>query len=160
MPQLDPTWFASQLFWLAIFITVLYVALSRAILPGLMGIIELRQETRGRDIGEAQALKEQAEKAREEYETALADARARSQALLAEAEKANRDAAEKAGAELNRTLSKQVAEAERRIVAKKDELLASLSPAVAELASQVVDKLAGLKVDSATAAKHVQPVKN
>ena len=48
-PAFDPTWFASQLFWLAIFFTGLYFALSRFILPKLSDTLEKRSELIGRE---------------------------------------------------------------------------------------------------------------
>ena len=60
MPQLDPTWFASQLFWLAITFAVLYTVLARAVLPPLQNIVARREGTIEGDIASAEALKEQA----------------------------------------------------------------------------------------------------
>ena len=50
MPQLDPTWFASQLFWLAITFVTLYVVLSRFVLPPLLEIIARRAQTAQDDM--------------------------------------------------------------------------------------------------------------
>ena len=45
-PPFDPTYFASQLFWLAISFIVLYVLLSRFVLPRIGGAIEERPQHR------------------------------------------------------------------------------------------------------------------
>ena len=63
MPQLDPTWFASQLFWLAVTFVMIYVILAKMALPPLMEIIERRKQTVEGDISQAQTLKSQAEQA-------------------------------------------------------------------------------------------------
>ena len=43
-PPFDPTYFPSQLFWLAISFVVLYVALDRFILPKIKTTIEDRRD--------------------------------------------------------------------------------------------------------------------
>lgn len=141
MPQLDPTWFASQLFWLAIGVVFLYVVLSRFVLPPLMSVLDVRQATRMSDLERAQALKSEAESAKTEYEQALSDARLRAQQLFADAEAKAKQASEKALSELNRASAEQLAQAEKRISAKKAELLAELEPAAADLTAMAIEKL-------------------
>lgn len=148
MPQLDPTWFASQLFWLAVSVVFLYLMLSRAILPPLMRALELRQSTRENDLSRAQAFKTEAEKAREEYELALADARLRAQSIFADAERSGRVAAESALADATRALNAKTAEAEKRIAGSKESLMKSLEPALADLTAMTVEKVLGVKPDA------------
>ncbi len=141
MPQLDPTWFASQLFWLAITFLTLYVVLAYVILPPLMGIMIKRKETVENDLATAQTMKSQAEEAKELYERTLAEARARSQQLLMDAMQEQKNRAEQAGKELEGQITRKLADAESRIQAKKQELIAALNPAAAELAQVIVAKL-------------------
>ena len=42
MPQFNPAWFASQVFWLAIVFIALYYVLSRVLLPRLAETIDQR----------------------------------------------------------------------------------------------------------------------
>ncbi len=141
MPQLDPTWFASQLFWLAVTFLTLYIVLARIILPPLMGIMTQRKETVEGDLATAQTLKSQAEEAKELYERTLAEARARSQQLLMDAMQEQKTRSEQANKELDSQIAKKLSDAESRITAKKQELLTALKPAATELAQVIVDKL-------------------
>ena len=77
MPQLDPTWFASQVFWLVLTFAALYFVVSRMALPQLQDIVARRKQTVASDLERAQNLQAQAEKARQDYERTLADARSR-----------------------------------------------------------------------------------
>ena len=63
MPQLDTTWFASQIFWLIIAFSVLYYLLSRKALPRLAEILEARQDRIAADLDEAERLRREAEEA-------------------------------------------------------------------------------------------------
>jgi F-type H+-transporting ATPase subunit b len=156
MPQFDPTWFPSQLFWLAICMAVLYIALSRSILPPLLGVLAQRIATVDGDLARAESLRAEAETTRVNYEQALTKARAHAQGLLAEAERKNKEATEQADAALNQTLAAQAADAEAKLDAQKQKLLASLEPEAAELTALAVNKLTGLAADPARARALIQ----
>ena len=154
MPQLDPTWFISQLFWLLVSVTLLYAVLRTVALPPLTAVLEQRRQVREQDLAEAQRLKTEADKAREEYERVLADSRLRSQAIFAEVEQKGKQDTEAALATLNRTLHQRLTDAEHRITQSRDGLLRALEPAMAGLVSQAVEKLIGKRPDD----KRVQAV--
>lgn len=155
MPQLDPTWFASQLFWLVLTFGVLYAALSRAILPPLLAIMEKREQTVTGSVERARQLRAEAEAAREHYERSLAESRAAAQTLLAESAAAAKHEAEKAHAAADRAIAAKLSEAERAIAQSKQELLAKLNPASAELASLIVEKLVHHKPNAETVSKAI-----
>jgi len=148
MPQLDTQWFTAQLFWLAICLVVLYTALSRYILPRLMGVIEARINAREGDLARAEALKIEAARAEETYASAMAETRLRAQAILSESEQQSEKALEEATASLNRTLIQNMADADTRIAAQRDAVMAQLEPAAVELAALIVHKLTGLNAES------------
>jgi F-type H+-transporting ATPase subunit b len=141
MPQLDPTWFASQLFWLAITFAVLYTVLARAVLPPLQNIVARREGTIEGDIATAEAMKEQAEAARQDYERTLAEARDRAQQLVNDAVASQKVIADQAGRDMDKQVASQLEEAGSRITTKKKELIAALTPATEELTSLIVEKL-------------------
>jgi len=57
MPQLDPTYWASQAFWLILLFTFLYLALSRTFIPKIKECIDDRENKIKDDLDEAQKLK-------------------------------------------------------------------------------------------------------
>jgi F-type H+-transporting ATPase subunit b len=141
MPQLDSTWFTSQLFWLAITFVTLYVLLSRMVLPPLQDIIARRKQTIESDIAQAQHLKSQAEQARQDYERTLAEARFRAQKLIDDAISAYKANAEQQSRNMDKQLEQRLADAARQISARKKELLEALTPTTAELTTMIVEKL-------------------
>ena len=68
MPQLDPTYWASQGFWLILIFTLLYLALSKLFIPKIKNSIDDRENRIKDDLDEAQKLKEVAEEKLKEYE--------------------------------------------------------------------------------------------
>jgi F-type H+-transporting ATPase subunit b len=141
MPQLDPTWFASQLFWLVMSFIALYFILARLILPRLQNVFEARQETLSSDLGNAETMTHQANHARQDYERALAEARGKAQQLLSDAMLTHKSKAEAAAKSMDAQVADMLEKAEKRIAAKKDDLMQALVPTSTELASLVVEKL-------------------
>jgi len=141
MPQLDPTWFISQLFWLVVTFVVLYQLLRRWALPRIENVLAMRKDTISSDIDRAQHVTAEADRARQDYERALADARARSQQLFADAAAAHKVKAEAAGKAMDDTIASMLKEAAKKIDAQKKNLLDALAPASNEIASMIVEKL-------------------
>lgn len=158
-PPFDPTYFASQLFWLAISFGVLYFLLSRWLLPRIGSAIEERKDRIADDLDAAASLKAQADEAVKTYERSLADARARAQAVAGDARaEAERETAEEI-ARLESQLESQQAAAEARITQARDKALGEVRNVAADVAASVADHLAGLKVNKADAEKAVDAVK-
>jgi len=141
MPQLDPTWFASQLFWLAITFTLLYFVLSRLILPPLEDVIVRRRQVVDDNVSEAEGLKTQAQQAQADYERALAEARSRAQQRMSDAVQEIKSINERKSKEMDRTIEAKLYDAARRIATKKEEMIAALSPTTNELTAMIVEKL-------------------
>ena len=141
MPQLDPTWFASQLFWLVVCFFALYTILSRFVLPPLQDVMARRLSTVEDDISQAQSLKSQAEHARSDYERTLADARERAQAVMNDTADSYKKKSEIAAKEMDRQIELKLADASRRIAAKKEEMIEALAPTMGELTSLIFEKL-------------------
>ncbi|MBV8939492.1 MAG: hypothetical protein JO089_06605 [Alphaproteobacteria bacterium] len=158
MPQLDPTWYVSQLFWLCVCMALLYLALSRAVLPPLMRVAEARRQMREDDLARAQALKDQAEFIQAAYEQAMNDARVRAQAIFAEVEERSESELARATAELHRVTSAHLAEAERHINARKEHALSGLAPALASLTAAAVEKLTSRAPDAAEALSALRDI--
>src|SRR6516225_297378 len=83
-PPFDSTTFPSQLVSLLIAFVALYVIVSRIALPRVGGVIDARQNAIEGDLSAAQKLKDESEAALKAYESDLAAARTRAQAIAAE----------------------------------------------------------------------------
>jgi F-type H+-transporting ATPase subunit b len=158
MPQLDTTWFASQIFWLIIAFSTLYYLLSRKALPRLGEVLEARQDRIIADLDEAQRLRRDAEEALASYERLVAGAQDEAHRLLAETQARLQASAAERQAELDRRLGSQLAEAEARINAAKQRALAELEDAAVTAAQAAAERLAGLKVPKRTAQAALRQV--
>ncbi len=142
-PPFDSTTFASQLVWLAIAFVALYVLMAKVALPRVGGIIENRQKRIAGDIAEAGNLKAQSDAALTAYEQALADARARAQAIANETRDRQAAEADKRRKALEDQLNVKLAEAEKTIAATKVAAMANVRGIAADAAKAIVERLTG-----------------
>jgi len=83
-PPFDPTTYSSQLFWLVICFTFLYVVLSKLAIPRIGEVLEERRDRIQRDLDKASKLQEETQSAIASYEEALASARKKANAIADE----------------------------------------------------------------------------
>lgn len=155
-PPFDPTYFASQLLWLAITFVALYFLMSKIVLPRIGGILEDRRDRIARDLDQAGRLKQQSDEAIASYERALVEARSRAMKIGAEArDKAKVEAAERQ-AETEATLDQKLTVAEARIADIKRRALADVGTIASQAAEAVVERLLGAKPSEAEIASAVK----
>jgi F-type H+-transporting ATPase subunit b len=142
-PPFNKTTFASQLFWLVIAFVLLYALMAKVALPRVGAIIENRQKRIAGDIADAGKLKTQSDEAIAAYEKALADARARAQAIANETRDKQAAAAEASRKKIEGELNAKLAEAEKTIAATKQAAMANVRGIAAEAAKAIVERLIG-----------------
>lgn len=149
LPQFEFSTWGSQIFWLVITFGILYIALSRFILPRLANGITERGDRIADDLDAAARMQRDAEAAQAEYEKSLVDARAKAHNISAttqasiQAEIASE--VETADAELAR----QQAAADNRIAGIRSEAMKNVDAIAASSASEILSKLAGVKTTAA-----------
>ena len=75
MPQLDPTYWASQAFWLVLIFTILYISLSKFYLPKIKDNLDNRENKIKEDLENANKFKEESEAKLREYDLILENAK-------------------------------------------------------------------------------------
>ena len=154
-PPFDPTYFASQLFWLVITFGAMYLILSRVVLPRIGGAIERRQDKILQDLDEAARLDDTATAATKAYEVKLAEARAKARDTAAAA-RAKVDAEISAEtAKVEAELETRLEDAAKRIADLEAQSMASVEAVAADAAAEVVSKLTGVAVSSDDASRAV-----
>ena len=155
MPQLDTATWPTQLIWLAITFCALYYIISRVVIPRTGGVIARRKAQIEGDLASAQQLKAQTDSAIEAYETALAEARGRAQAIAQENRAVLGAEIDAERAKLDAALAARIATAEKSVAAAKAKALTGIEAVAAEIAVSIVAELTGAKVTKAAAAEAV-----
>ena len=155
MPQLDISTWPPQLFWLAVTFFALYFVISRVAIPRTGGVIALRKSTIDGDLASAQKLKVETENAVKAYEAALADAKAKANAIATENRNALNTEIEAERSKLDAALGAKIATAEKKVAASRDKALQDVTNMAADIAAQIVQQLTGAKVTKAAASAAV-----
>lgn len=147
MPQLDPTYFASQIFWLFLTFAFLYFMFARKVLPSVAEVLENRQNRLTGEIERAEALKKEAEDARKTYEVALAEARFKAGETLKGMHANIASMQDERKSKLDESLSRQMAEAEIRITKTREKALKEMEEVAVGVTQLIVEKLLDKQVD-------------
>jgi F-type H+-transporting ATPase subunit b len=143
LPQFDVAMWPGQMAWFLIFFVIVFVLMSRVLVPRIGGTIAEREGKISGDVAEARRLKEEADV---QAAAAAADtAQARAQAI-----RQAQDARARAQAEISARLAQEDAklaasgaEAEARITAARDAAMTNVSGIAADAAQAILVKLTG-----------------
>ena len=149
MPQLDFVYWPGQIFWLLITFGVVYLALSRILLPRVHGTIDARTARIDGDLAEARRLRDQAEQGSQAAEAEMAAARAKAQKTAADAKARSAAEAQVRQGALEAELSAKLTEAETRIRASRDQAMGNVRAIAGETAAAIAEKLTGVPASSA-----------
>lgn len=149
LPQLDPTTFGNQIFWLLVALVAIYLILSRVALPRISAVLAERQGTITNDLAAAEDLKAKAAAAEEAYKKALADARAEAQKIIADTKAEMKADLEKANAEADAEIAEKTAEGEKKIAEIRDAALENVREVARDTTGDIVVGMGG-KADAKT----------
>jgi F-type H+-transporting ATPase subunit b len=154
-PPFDTSTFPSQLVSLVITFVALYLILSRIALPRVSAVIDTRQNKIEGDLAQAQKLKDESQAALKAYESDLAAARSRAQAIGAETREKLNAASEAERKTLEDKLAVKLADAEKTIAATRTAAMTNVRGIAADAAAAIVQRLTGAAPDTNAVASAV-----
>ena len=149
-PPFQKDTFASQLVSLLIAFVALYLIVSRIALPRVGSVIDARQDAIEGDLAAAQKLKDESDAALKAYESDLAAARSRAQAISNETREKLNAASEAERKTLEDQLSAKLAQAEKTIAATRETAMSNVRGIAADAAGAIVQQLTGVLPDGNT----------
>ena len=150
MPQLNPEFWISQIFWLTLTFGILYIVLSKLILPKISANLELRKSQIQENVEAAEKQRESSETKLKEYDSIILKSKL-------EAKNIFKDAREKVIKDINskkETLDKQI-DVEIQKAEKEIDLLRKSAPEkinkiAIETSSELVKKLIGADINNSS----------
>ena len=148
MPQLNPEFWVSQIFWLTLTFGILYVVLSKLILPKISANLEIRKSQIQENIGAAENQRESSETKLKEYDEIISRTKLEAKNIF----KDSREKVLKSISTKRETLDKQIDE-EIKKVEKEIEVLKKSAPLkinkiAIDTSSELVKKLIGTEVNN------------
>lgn len=147
LPQLDPSSYPSQIFWLVFVFVIMYFAFAKKSLPEISGTIEKRSERISSDLDSAERLKEEVASVQKSYEDSLKGARDESSGLFSQMETDVKKKAEEYSVSFQDDATKQIRELEKSIDKARKNAMEEMADVAAEVAKQSAEKIIGVDVD-------------
>ena len=150
MPQLNPEFWISQIFWLIITFGILYVVLSKLILPKISTNLELRKSQISDNIEAADRQREDSETKIKEYDEVISKSKAEAKNIFNQTrEKILKDINSKREV-LDKQIKEEVKKAEEEINKLRLEAPAKINRIAIETSSELVQKLIGAEINNSS----------
>jgi F-type H+-transporting ATPase subunit b len=150
MPQLNPEFWISQIFWLTLTFGVLYVVLSKLILPKISENLESRKSQILENIEAAEKQRENSETKLKEYEEIISKSKLEAKSIFNQArEKALKDINAKKEV-LDKQIDDEIGKAEQEIKTLRDGAPEKINKIAIETSSELIQKLIGAEVNNSS----------
>lgn len=160
LPQFNPEWFPSQIFWLAITFGILYFFFARITLPRIAGTLEARQEKIAADMAEAERLTQSAQATREDFERELAKAQSKAAASIRAIDDKVKEKTNDLLYSFRTKFTAEIARAEFDLARERDRLGKELNDMAAETAAHAASKILQAPADLEHAQQVVETLHN
>ena len=150
MPQLDPEFWISQIFWLTITFGILYVILSKLILPKISANLELRKSQIQENVEAAEKQRKNSESKLKEYDDIIQRSKLKAKDIFKDAkEKVIKDINSKKEV-LDKQIDEEIKKAEQEIKILKKGAPEKINKIAIETSAELIKRLIGAKVNSSS----------
>ena len=156
MPQLNPEFWISQIFWLIITFGILFIVLTKVILPKISDNLETRKSQILENIETADKQKEESQKKIDEYEKIILDSKLKAKYYFNEAREKILDDINKKRAALEKNLDEEISEVEKELSDLKNKSGEKINKIAAETSAELIKELIGEEVNSSSIAAIVE----
>ena len=158
MPQLDPTYWASQAFWLILVFSILYVSISKFYLPKIKENLDNRENKIKEDLENANKFKELSEAKIKEYQIILDNAKKEVSKIHFES-KSTLDKDIKSKKEtMEKEIEKEIFRAQKEITEFKKNSITSIQKISESIASNIIENISGDKLNESSVKAAVEDI--
>ena len=150
MPQLNPEFWISQIFWLTLTFGILYIVLSKLILPKISANLELRKSQIQENIEMAEKQRESSETKLKEYEQIVLKSKLEAKTIFKNArEKVLKDINSKKEI-LDKQIDDEISNAEQEIEELRKVAAEKINKIAIETSSDLLKKLIGTEINNSS----------
>jgi F-type H+-transporting ATPase subunit b len=158
MPQLDPTYWASQAFWLILVFTILYVSISKFYLPKIKNNLDDRENKIKEDLDAANKFKNLSESKLKEYEKILYDSKKEVIKIHLESKKKlDKDIQERKKI-IEKEIEAEITKAQKEIAVLKKSSIEDIQNISKDLALNIIENISGDKLNESSIKAAVEDV--
>ena len=156
MPQLNPEFWISQIFWLTLTFGTLYVILSKLILPKISSNLELRKSQIQENIEAADKQRKDSESKFKEYEDLIIKSKLEAKNIFKETrEKALKEINSKRE-NLEKQIDEEIEKAEREINSLKKTAPEKINKIAVETSLEILKNLVGTEINNSSVSAIVE----
>ena len=150
MPQLDPEFWISQIFWLILTFGILYLVLSKLILPKISANLELRKSQIQENIEAAEKQREDSEAKLREFDDIILKSKLEAKNIFKDIrDKTLKDINSKKET-LDNQIDEEIKKAEQEIDVLKKNAPEKISKIAIETSSELIKKLIGAELNNSS----------
>ena len=156
MPQLNPEFWVSQIFWLLLTFGILYIVLSKFILPKISSNLEARKSQILENIEMAEKQREQSEIKIKEFEKIILDSKNKAKNYFNDARKKVLEDINKKREVLENEISEEIKAAEKEITNLKNNAPEKINKIAIETSADLIKQLIGMEVNNSSISAIVE----
>ncbi len=150
MPQLNPEFWISQIFWLTLTFGILYIVLSKLILPKISANLELRKSQIQENIEAAEKQRESSEAKFKEYEDIISKSKLEANNIFKEARENVIKEINTKKETLDKQIDKEIKKVEQEINLLRKGASEKINKIAVETTSDLLVKLIGTEVNNSS----------
>ena len=158
MPQLNPEFWAAQIFWLILTFSSLYLIIWKVFLPKITLSIENRKSRVVNDLDEAQKLKENAEKKLREYNKIIEDAKNEAKRIIEDNKKKLENDIKNKKKIFNEEIEKELVTVEKEIKNLKKSSISNINKIAVEVSFEVIKQIIGTETNISKVSAIVEDI--
>jgi len=158
MPQLNPEFWISQIFWLTLVFGSLYILLAKFILPKISNNLETRKAQITENIEAAEKKREESDKKLKDYEKIINDAKIEANNIFKQArEKILRDINSKKES-LEKEIDIEIQKVEKEILDLKKKSPEKINKIAIETSADLIKQIIGTEINNSNIAAIVEDI--
>ena len=158
MPQLNPEFWISQIFWLTLIFGALYVLLSKFILPKISNNLETRKSQIVENIESAEKQRKESDQKIKDYENIINEAKIEAKNIFKRArEKILKDINNKKES-LEKEIDQEIKKAETEILELKNKSPEKINKIAIETSADLIKKIVGVEVNNSNISAIVEDI--
>ena len=158
MPQLDPTYWSSQAFWLVLIFAILYISISKFYLPKIKDNLDNRENKIKEDLENASKFKEQSETKLKEYKIILENAKKEVIKIHFESKNILDKEINLKKIAIEKEIEKEISKATKEIIEFKKNSLSSIQKISENIASDIIENISGDKLNESSVKAVVEDI--
>jgi len=158
MPQLNPEFWFSQIFWLIITFGLMFIILSKLVLPKISENLETRKAQISENIESAEKQREESEKNLKEYEKLILNSKNEAKQHFNKAREKILKDVDKKRENLEKEINEEISKAEKEILDLRRKSPEQIRKIAIETSSDLIKQLIGIEVNNSSISAIVEDI--